>query len=267
MKDCCNSCGSGPEERINYQVSFFCECQNEPLWNFNWELTGMIRFLNMVTLHVWDNPNIAGVLAQRITGVLATARTFVSLLSRVLLRDSYSIKIEDVVVTLGVPEDAFIASGKAPFAVQAMLEVPDNSVPQSQFCRFYERGKKGVKQNVQRDHLPVAVDMVPHLPANTPTTARDTYRFLDNAPLEFDIRFDSEIPFVLLPHVVRGRCDHELCRAIWHTPKKLQAVTVKKRHVVRLVEVPSDSHRCTDILAHAGNGSSGIFVWAVSEKG
>src|SRR5437899_11268216 len=95
-------------ERIDYHVSRVCEGKNEPLWNLNRKLTRVSRFLDVVALHVRNDPDIPRILAERIAGILTTTIPFVSELARVLLRDSHRVEIENIFISLRIPQDCFV---------------------------------------------------------------------------------------------------------------------------------------------------------------
>src|SRR5438046_1597791 len=88
--------------------------------------------LHVVALHVWDHPQVTRVFPKRIAGVLSRPWTLEVFFSWILLRHPHRIKIEDIFVRLCKPTHGFISARETPGTVQAMLEVPDDSVPHTQ---------------------------------------------------------------------------------------------------------------------------------------
>jgi hypothetical protein len=84
--------------------------------------------LSVVVFNVRNYPHVAGVFAQRITGILTDFCAFVILLARILLRDPDSIEIKNVIVRLRKPQDSFITPGKTALAMQAVFECPNDAV-------------------------------------------------------------------------------------------------------------------------------------------
>src|SRR5262249_5039 len=94
----------------------------------DWELTWMNRFLHVVVLHVGNDPNVAGILSERVARILTLLGAFERLLPRILLRHTDRVEIEHVVVAFGEPDDVFIAAREAVLAMQPVLEAPDDTV-------------------------------------------------------------------------------------------------------------------------------------------
>src|SRR5438552_2499767 len=101
------------------------ERQDEPFDELDRELTWMDRFLHVVGLHVGEDPQVAGVLSQGVSGVLAGVLPLPGSLARVLLADPNGIEVEPVRVPLGEPQDHLVSAREALRAVQPVLEVPD----------------------------------------------------------------------------------------------------------------------------------------------
>jgi hypothetical protein len=81
-----STCGATDTEVWVYnEVTPIREGKNEPFHQLNRELAGMNCFLDVVVFYVGDYPNIARILAERITGVFAFLRTFECLLAGICL--------------------------------------------------------------------------------------------------------------------------------------------------------------------------------------
>jgi hypothetical protein len=89
-----------------------------------------------------------------------------------------------------------------------MFKVPDDPVPKSKVVRFGVSAKQRVEQEVQRDQLSMAVDVVSDLPANAAPRARHPQAFLDDRPLELEVILDCQVVLVLLTHVIWWRRDN-----------------------------------------------------------
>jgi hypothetical protein len=95
-------------------------------------LAGVDGLLSVVVFNVRNYPYVAGVLAQRITGILADFCALVILLARILLRDPHSVEIKNIIVCLREPENSFITPGKTALAMQAVFECPNDAVSKFQ---------------------------------------------------------------------------------------------------------------------------------------
>ncbi len=84
----------------------------------------------MVVFDIWNYPEVAGVLAHGIAGILSGLGAFEVFLAGILLRYANGVKIEIILVTLCEPEDCLVTPGKPLRAVQAVFEVPDYPVPE-----------------------------------------------------------------------------------------------------------------------------------------
>src|SRR4029453_4793751 len=98
----------------------------------------MDRLLDVVRLDVGKRPDVARVLAQRMPGVLSGARPLPGALAGILRRPADRVEVEDAVVAVREPEDHLVAAGEAFRAVQPVLEVPDDAVPQPERRIAYE---------------------------------------------------------------------------------------------------------------------------------
>jgi hypothetical protein len=143
----------------------------------------MDGLFNMVVLYVRYYPHISGVLAERVTRILSRFGTLVVLLSRVLGRNSNRVKVENVVVTLGEPQDGFVPPREPSATVKSMLEVPDNAVPQPQA----EIDEDRVEESVKRLDL-ASLNVVAHLPADASALVEDSHGTGDSLPLGIQIR-------------------------------------------------------------------------------
>jgi hypothetical protein len=83
-------------------------------------------------LNVWNHPYVAGVLAQRITGILTDFCAFVILLARILLWDPDSVEIKNIIVRLRKPQDSFISPRETAPAMKAVFECPNDAVSKFQ---------------------------------------------------------------------------------------------------------------------------------------
>ena len=92
---------------------------------------------------------------------------------------------------------------EAILAVKPMLKMPDNSVAKPHLVSGGIHRKQRVEQQIQRYHLSVTIDVIPYLPANAATGANNSHALIYDLPLEFEVVFNRQILFVLLPHVVR----------------------------------------------------------------
>src|SRR5207244_966052 len=149
------------DEGIDDEVAGPRHRQHAALDQLDRKLAGMHRLLDVVRLDVREDPDVAGVLAARVPRVFARARSLPGALSRVLLRHPDRIEGEYVVVALREPEDDLVATGETLRAVQAVLEVPDDAIPEPQRGVALEAGEE---QQVERQRL-VAADVIADLPA------------------------------------------------------------------------------------------------------
>jgi hypothetical protein len=115
----------------------------------------------VVVFNVRNYPYVAGVLAQRITGILADFCAFVILLARVLLWHPDSVEVKNIIVCLRKPQDSFITSGETALAMQAVFECPDDAV-----SKFHAKAlADSVNKNVEREDFAVFTQVIANLPA------------------------------------------------------------------------------------------------------
>src|SRR5262249_8338177 len=127
-----------PHVRIQHEVAAIGERQHEPLHQLDRELARVERLLHVVVLHVRDDPHVARILPERMTGELPGAWTLVVTFPRVLLRYTNGIQAKDVVRT-AEPEDRLIPAGEPARAVEPVLEMPDDPIPQREPVSLEER--------------------------------------------------------------------------------------------------------------------------------
>src|SRR2546425_5832181 len=107
-----------------------------------------------------------------------------------------------------------MSAGETLLAVKFVLEMPNNPVPEPKVVCARIRGEERVEQDIQRDHLPMPVDVVSYLPANAPTGPHNPDALLDDHSLELQVVFNRDDLFVFLPHVVRRGSDDKLDRSV-----------------------------------------------------
>jgi hypothetical protein len=82
----------------------------------------------MIVLNIRDYPHITRIFSERIArklpGVWALEVTF----SRIFLRNSDRIKVKDIAVRFGKPDDHFVSPGEPSGTMQAVLKMPHNSI-------------------------------------------------------------------------------------------------------------------------------------------
>jgi hypothetical protein len=93
---------------VKHFVSYVGQCEYQSLHEFHWELTGMLSLLHMIVFYVWKYPNITRVLAERVAGQFASARSFEVALSGIFGGNSYGIEIKGIVIALGEPKNRFV---------------------------------------------------------------------------------------------------------------------------------------------------------------
>jgi len=130
----------------------------------------VLGLFDVIALYVGDVPDVFRVFTFRVAGELAGFRPFEVAFARVFGWDAHVIKIEDVVVRFGVPEDDFIAATEAALVVEAVAEVPDDPVAQGQAVL----PEYWVELNVERHDLAV-VNVVADLPADAPLCGHRYY--------------------------------------------------------------------------------------------
>ena len=193
MPEGCNDGCSGSEERVEDPVTGARKSQNEPFDQFNRELAWMISLFNMVALYVWNGPQITRILAKRVAGILTGFRAFEVLLTRVFLRDTDRIHVEDILVRPRKPQHYFIASRKPARTVEPMFKVPHDAIPhfQPQLC------KNRVKERIQWNDRTI-LDVVADLPTNAAIWDQDSNTFGDDLALFSDILAEVQTFLVFL---------------------------------------------------------------------
>jgi hypothetical protein len=73
--------------------------------------------------------------------------------------------------------------------VKTVLKMPDYAVPQSEACRCFVLRKERVQEQVKRDDLAVAVDVVADLPADAPALTNDADALRDDSFLDLNVLF------------------------------------------------------------------------------
>lgn len=163
--DCSHYAAADSHVGVEYFVAGVGQGKDQPLDQFHGKLTRMIGLLDVVIFDVRENPNVAGILSQRITRELAGLRSLEVLFTRIFRWNANGVQIE-LVVILGEPKDCLMPPGKPLLAMQPVLEMPDDPVPEFQFVFF----EQGIENRVERDDLAL-VNMVADLPANRPARA------------------------------------------------------------------------------------------------
>src|SRR5437762_5626359 len=149
---------------IHDEVAGGGERQDEPFDELDRELAWMDRFLHVVGLHVGEDPHIAGVLSQGVSGVLAGILPLPGSLARVLLGDPNRIEVEPVRVPLGEPQDHLVSPREALRAVQPVLEVPDDAIRSRSSACLWKCGKSRMSSGRTRlasTWLPTSQQMLP----------------------------------------------------------------------------------------------------------
>src|SRR3989449_10264837 len=176
----------------------------------------MDRLLHVVGLHVGEDPDVARVLSQWVSAVLAGVLPCPGALAGVLLGNPNGIEVEGVGVTLGEPQDHFVAPREAPGAVQPVLEVPDDAIAQPKLIMPLETREE---HDVEREDA-VGLDVVADLPTDAASGTQDADAFRDYGLLSGHVFAErtSARPLVRLANVVRGRRNDQLRRGGWDVP-------------------------------------------------
>lgn len=164
----------------------------------------MRGLLDVVVLHVRDNPEVAGILAVRIPRQLPAPRPFEVSLARILGRHSDWVEIELVSVGLCKPIDGFVSTRQSLRAMQPVLEVPDNAVAHLEAVVFED----AIQRNVQR-HYFALLDVISHLPANRSFGMEQPHTFGDHCRLFLNVLIERRTPFVRFTDIVGWRRDDE----------------------------------------------------------
>lgn len=88
VKDCGARRCSHAEVWVNNKVAGIGQCQNQPLYQFDGELTWMDGLFDMVVLNIGDHPYISWIFPKRVTRELTRLWPLEVFLSRILLRDA-----------------------------------------------------------------------------------------------------------------------------------------------------------------------------------
>lgn len=70
MQDGGASRARNPDVGVNNEIIRISQSQYQSLYQLNWKLAGMNCLLDMVMFDIWDGPNVAGILARRVAGIL-----------------------------------------------------------------------------------------------------------------------------------------------------------------------------------------------------
>jgi hypothetical protein len=209
---------------INHKIAAICEGEYEPLYKFYWKLAGVDCLLDVVVLDVRDHPNIARIFTQWVAGVLALLRSFERFLARILLGHSNGIKIEDVIVAFGEPDDGFVTPTQTVLAVQSVLEAPDDAVTQLHPEFFANL----IDVEIEWENLAVSRYVIPSLPTQATIVCESAMALLEGLFLLLKVVLEHEPLLILLANVVWGRRNDEPCLTIGNLPQKCKAITVEQ---------------------------------------
>ncbi len=176
----------------------------------------MDGFLDVIVLHVRNNPYVAGILPKRIARVLSNLRSLEIFLSWIFLRYADSVEIEDVFVRLSEPQNRFIATGKAVLAVQSVLEAPNDPVAELQAELF----ANSIDIDIERKDLAVLRDMIPCLPAEASILSEYPSALTQGFLLLLEVVFKLKTFLVSLTDIVRRRSYDKPRARFWDRPKK-----------------------------------------------
>jgi hypothetical protein len=84
----------------------------------------------MIVLYIGDDPDVAGILPQRVRGKFTPPWALERALSRILLRNPNRIQVEHVVCTFCEPQNCLVPARQSLGAMKAMFKVPNNTIPQ-----------------------------------------------------------------------------------------------------------------------------------------
>jgi len=169
------------------------------------KLAGMRCLLDVITFHIGDVPDILRIFAQGIPGRLAGLFAFVMFLAGILRRNPNLVEVENVVIRFRVPHDGFVAPGEASLVMQAVAEMPDDSVPQLQLMLLENRGKF----NVERCNLSV-VDKITYLPTKAARVFQARNKLINHSRLPRKVFFKGLFGFVCLPNIVGRGCHDQI---------------------------------------------------------
>jgi len=102
--------GTDPNIGVDHEVSGASERKYEAFDKLDGELAWVGGLLDVVVLYVRENPEVTWVLPFGVAGVLPHLGSPIVLLAGVFLRDTYGVKVKEVLVALGEPKDGFISA-------------------------------------------------------------------------------------------------------------------------------------------------------------
>lgn len=109
-KDGCSGGSTNANIGVDHEVSGVSEREYEPFDKLDGELAWVGSLLDVVVLYVGEDPEVTWVLAFGVAGVLTGLGSTIVLLAGVFLRDTYWVKVEEVLVALGEPKDGLIST-------------------------------------------------------------------------------------------------------------------------------------------------------------
>jgi hypothetical protein len=145
----------------------------------------MTGLFYMITFYVGDDPQVARVLTQWVARVFPGIRSFEVFLAGIFLWNANGVQVEDIIVSLGEPDDSLVSARKPLRAMQSMLEVPDDTVSHLQ-PKFHENR---VKHCIERNNCPI-VNVVPNLPANAPARSKTPDTLSNYLSLLFEVKIE-----------------------------------------------------------------------------
>jgi hypothetical protein len=108
---------SSAKKRIDNQVIFLCQSQDQSFRELHRELAGVRRFLDVVIFDIREDPDISRVFPQWMARKGSFPWTFIGLLAGVFLGYAYIVQIKRKEVALCVPENRLVSPGKTEFAI------------------------------------------------------------------------------------------------------------------------------------------------------
>lgn len=126
-------------------------------------------------------------------------------LSWILRWNTDGIEVEQISVRFRVPQDDFIPTREAPPIVEAMSEMPNDSVAKLQPVLLENIGKL----YVERHDLPI-IDIIPHLPAQRSGLTNSRDNLIEDALLPTKVFIELRASLVGFAYVVRGRGNYKI---------------------------------------------------------
>ncbi len=83
--------------------------------------------------------------------------------------------------------------------MQAVLEMPDNPVTQPNSMFRLMLTEQRMKQNIERQNLTVAINMITHLPTDAAPRAHDPNAFGDYSFMKSKVIFNPHFLFIFFP--------------------------------------------------------------------